>query len=179
MTSILTRDLLMNILLGLAALVIVMMSSINPAQDDATKQIQAGNIAAYIAWPDGDIDVDLWVSGPGDAAIGYSNKSGKVWSLLRDDIGTNNDGAPFNYETAFTRGMPDGEYRVNVRCFRCGMALPVNVSVEVRTASGELIWKGVVVLAYEKQEKTAIAWTMQNGAVVRDSLNSVTKELVK
>ncbi len=179
MISTLYRDLLQNIIMGLCVIVAVLCSVVNPAQDDATKQIQAGNIAAYIAWPDGDIDVDLWVSGPGDAAIGYSNKSGKVWSLLRDDIGTNNDGVPFNYETAFTRGMPDGDYRVNVRCFRCGKALPVNVAVEVRTASGELIWKGVVVLAYEKQEKTAIAWTIQNGVVVRDSLNSVTKELVK
>jgi len=31
--------------------------------------------------------VDLWVQAPGDVPVGYSNKSGGVLNLLRDDLG--------------------------------------------------------------------------------------------
>ncbi len=179
MTSILTRDLLMNILLGLAALVIVMMSSINPAQDDATKQIQAGNIAAYIAWPDGDIDVDLWVSGPEMPRLAIATNlakcglfcamiSARTTMALRSTMKR-----PLREECRMETIASMFDASVAVRLCRSMLRL------KYERASGELIWKGVVVLAYEKQEKTAIAWTMQNGVVVRDSLNSVTKELVK
>ena len=34
---------------------------------------------------------DLWVQAPGDLPIGYSNKSGGVFNLLRDDLGKAKD----------------------------------------------------------------------------------------
>ena len=73
MTAILTRDLLMNFLMGLTALVILVLSAIAPAA--TTDPIDPpGNLVASIAWPAGSIDVDLWVKSPGDEAVGYSRK---------------------------------------------------------------------------------------------------------
>ena len=37
--------------------------------------------------PELDSDVDLWVQAPGDVPVGYSNKGGAVFNLLRDDLG--------------------------------------------------------------------------------------------
>ena len=34
---------------------------------------------------------DLWVQAPGDVPVGYSNKSGGVFNLLRDDLGKAKD----------------------------------------------------------------------------------------
>ncbi len=175
MNAILTRDLLMNMLLGLVAIVIITVSSINPQADDTIKQTPPGNIVVTAAWPEGNIDVDLWLSSPDGEAVGYSNKSGKTWSLLRDDLGNQNDDTPLNFENAYSRGAPDGEYAVNVRCFACTADVPV--SVEVRMGTGALIWKGVVVLNGNKDEKTAARWRMSSGAEMPGSFNQVFKEV--
>lgn len=171
MNSILFRDLLMNMLLGLVAVVVITLASINPAAE-ADPLDPPGNLVASIAWLAGGIDVDLWV-GHGDDAVGYSNKSGKVWSLLRDDLGTANDPTPLNMEAAFTRGLPDGEYIVNVKCFGCAGKVPVPVSVEVRLAEGGMIYRGVVDLVKDKQERTAIRFRVRDGEVVAGSESSV------
>jgi len=176
MNAILFRDLLLNMLLGLVALVVLVLSSINPTVD-ADPIRQPGNMVASIAWPAGAIDVDMWVQYANENAVGYANKSGKVWSLLRDDLGTANDATPLNFEAAFTRGLPDGEYAVNVRCYGCAGHVPVSVSSEVRLADGALIWKGVVDLVADKQERTAIRFKMADGAVVPGSESSVFKQM--
>ena len=160
---------------GLLFLILSLIAQVHPpAKPDIA---QPGNMIASIAWPQGAIDVDMWLSSPQDQAVGYSNKSGKVWSLLRDDLGTANDPTPLNYESAFTRGIPDGEYAVNVRCFGCAGHVPVPVSVEIRLATGELIWKGIVELVADKQERTALRWFMRDGHVVTGSASHVFKEM--
>ena len=51
-----------------------------------------GNVIVELRWaPEIDADVDLWVQGPGDVPVGYSNKSGRVFNLLRDDVGKAKD----------------------------------------------------------------------------------------
>jgi hypothetical protein len=175
MNAILFRDLLMNMLLGLVALVVLVLANINPtASEDPISQ--PGNLIASAAWPAGSTDVDIWVIGPDNEAVGYSHKSGKLWSLLRDDLGTSNDDTPLNYESAFTRGLPDGEYAVNVRCYACQRGA-VPVSVEIRLAEGGLIWRGVVDLLKDKQERTAQRFRIADGRVVPGSANSVFKDM--
>jgi hypothetical protein len=175
MTSILTRDLLMNFLMGLTALVIITLVAINPAAKEDPAQLP-GNLVATIVWPAGSTDVDLWVQAGNDRAVGYSFKSGRTWSLLRDDLGTANDDTPINMESAFTRGLPDGEYSINVRCYGCAK-VPVPVSVEVRLAEGGVVWKGTVDLLKDKQERTAIRFRMAGGLVVPGSDSQVFKQL--
>lgn len=168
-------DALFNFLGVLIFFIVSLLAQINPPTDP---QIDPpGNLVASIAWPAGSIDVDLWVKSPGDEAVGYSRKSGKVWSLLRDDLGTSNDLSGMNFESAFTRGLPDGEYIVNVRCYGCAGKTPVPVSVEVRLATGELVWSGTVVLVSDKQEKTALRFVMRGGKVVPGSASHVFREI--
>jgi hypothetical protein len=175
MTAILTRDLLMNFLMGLAALVILTLVAINPASTEQ-QLTPPGNLVASISWPTGDDDVDLWVSYGDDFAVGYSNKSAKVWSLLRDDRGKTDDETSLNFESAFTRGLPDGEYAINVKCYRCS-TIPMPVSVDVRLAEGPPVWSGVVELAKDGQERTAIRFRVANGRVVSDGANQVFKQM--
>ncbi|THK38095.1 hypothetical protein EHS39_11425 [Ensifer sp. MPMI2T] len=168
-------DALFNFLGVLMFFVITLLAQINPPTDP---QIDPpGNLVASIVWPAGAIDVDLWVAGPNDKAVGYSNKAGKVWALLRDDLGTANDSMPINNESAFTRGLPDGEYVVNVRCFGCAGRVPVPVSVEIRLAEGGTVWTGVVDLVADKQERTALRWRMAGGAVVVGSESQVFRNI--
>lgn len=174
----LIQDVLLAMLLGVVAVVMFILPSVNPAAE-AEPQKQPGNLVASIAWPAGSIDVDLHVLAPGDQPVSYKQKSGLVWSLLRDDLGTANDSTPINMESAFTRGLPDGEYAVNVRCYGCAGHVPVPVSVEIRLAEGGLIWRGVVELVRDKQERTALRWRMADGKVVVGSENSVFKSMQK
>lgn len=172
----LIQDVLLAMLLGVVAVVMFILPSVNPAAE--TDPIDPpGNLVASAAWPAGAIDVDMWVKSPGDEAVGYSRKSGKVWSLLRDDLGTANDLSGLNYESAFTRGLPDGEYIINLRCYGCAGKVPVPVATEVRLATGELIWSGVVTLVSDKQEKTALRFVMRAGKVVPGSASHVFREI--
>lgn len=173
MIAILTRDLLMNFLMGLTALVVLVLTAINPAVE-AEQVDQPGALVAIANWPAGSHDVDLWVSSPGDQGVGYKRKSGRVWSLLRDDLGTANDQTPINAEFATTRGLPDGEYAVNVHCYSCSSATPV--FVEVRLADGGLVFRGSVDLV-PKQERTAVRFRVAGGAVVLGSASSVFKKI--
>lgn len=171
-------DVLLITVAALGCYIFMVMSSINPpaAQDNAPPP---GTIAVSIGWPPNSDDVDLHVMAPGDKDVYFKRKNGKVFDLLRDDLGLINDPTPVNYETAFSRGMPDGEYVVNVRCFSCA-ELPVTVAVEVRiTANGQsqLLFSGPVELRRDKETKTALRFTVSGGAVVPDSLNQIFKEV--
>jgi hypothetical protein len=168
-------DTLLAMLLGVAAVIMFILPSVNPASTEQ-QLTPPGNLIASITWPAGDDDVDVWVSYGDDFAVGYSNKSATVWSLLRDDLGNKNDTTPLNFESAFTRGMPDGEYAVNVRCYAC-TKVPMPVSVDVRLADGGTVWSGIVDILKSGQERTAIRFRVAGGQVVADSASSVFKQM--
>jgi hypothetical protein len=68
---------------------------------------------------------------PGHVPVGYSNKGGLIMNLLRDDLGTN-DPNSLHYENQYSRGVPPGEYTVNLRLFRnleSRYSVPVEVTV--------------------------------------------------
>ena len=158
---------------ALAFFILTLIAQINPpAKPDIE---QPGNMVVTMAWPEGNTDVDLWLSSPEDEAVGYSKTTGRTGSLLRDDRGNEGDDTPLNFENAYSRGIPNGEYAVNVRCFSC--LGPVPVSVDIRLATGAVIWTGVVMLEGNKDEKTAARWRMQDGQVVTGSMSNVFKEM--
>ena len=106
------RDLLMIMLLGFVFMIIAMVPHLNPpaTEDDAEPP---GNVIAHITWPEGNTDVDMWVTGPGELVpVGYSNKGGLLWNLLRDDLGHNGtDATDLNFENAFSRWItPDEQF---------------------------------------------------------------------
>ncbi len=77
-----------------------------------------GNVIVELRWaPEFDADVDLWVQGPGDVPVGYSNKGGAIFNLVRDDLGHSGDPNSLNYEVAYGRGRwgADGQVHEIVR----------------------------------------------------------------
>lgn len=176
------RDFLFLYALGVTFLVLIMLPLVNPPTVTNSDTKPPGNVIVSIAWPAGDVDVDLWVDGPGETKpVGFSNRGGKLWNLLRDDLGNINDRTPMNYESAFSRGMPAGEYVVNIDCYRC-TAPPVPVSVEVRLgAFGEkagLLFQETVALNRPNQERTAIRFRLNaDGKIVPGSVSNVYKPL--
>jgi hypothetical protein len=130
-----------------------------------------GNLMIWIRWPDYvDVDVDLWARAPGDQPIGYSNRAGRTFNLLRDDRGMVGDSTPLNYEVMFGRDMPDGRYTVNVHLYRNGSALtsvPVDVDISINHgSSADLITKRTVVLTKVGEEITVANFTLLKGKLV-------------
>jgi hypothetical protein len=126
-----------NTLLMLGSFILMafmMMALINPpkASDATDVQPVLGTMMVEVIWADKiDVDVDLWVEAPGDAIVGYSAKSGKVFNLLRDDLGTPGDLLSLNYEVAYTRGAPPGEYCINLHLYRNSGSAPLPIEVKV------------------------------------------------
>jgi hypothetical protein len=136
-------------------------------------------------WPDKlDADVDLWVRAPGDVPVGYSNKSGKVFNLLRDDLGKAQDMTDYNYEVAYSRGDPAGEYIVNAHMYRgvnVAYPVPVKITVNVKRDSSKTatpVATTTVELRKANQELTALRFRLDsNGELVPGSVNSLFKGL--
>lgn len=143
-----------------------------------------GDIVAHIVWPNGDIDVDMWMTGPGEpVSVGYSNKGGLLWNLLRDDLGLKPDATPVNYEDAFTRGIVPGEYIINVQCYRCDKALfpmVVDAAVSIRNRDPDGV-QGLdnfvvtkVIIKADGQEKTVVRFKVgEDLKVDMSSINNV------
>jgi hypothetical protein len=178
------RDLLFLMLLGFLAMVVWMLPHLNPPAKDAAAE-PPGNLIVAITWPEGNTDVDLWVMGPQEIRpVGYSNKGGILFNLLRDDLGTMPDATPLNYENAYTRGIVEGEYVVNVHCYRCPV-VPVPVDVEISVNSGEpgkeslrAIAAASVTLDRNGVERTALRFKLtSDGLLVAGSMNNVFRPL--
>jgi len=178
------RDVIMLALLGFVVVAVLMLPHLNPPEAQASAR-PPGNVVVEVRWPDGmNADVDLWVAAPGDKPVGYSNKGGRVFNLLRDDLGRVNDSTPLNYEVAYSRGMPEGEYAVNLHLYRndSGIA-PIECTVEVslqktldrppvRVATRQ------VQLRHLGQETTVLRFSLdKNGDVVHDSLHDLPRPL--
>ena len=127
------RDVIMLALLGFVTIVILLLPHLNPPGQTEAGVLPPGNLVVSVRWPDRiDADVDLWVHAPGDRPVGYSNLGGRVFNLLRDDLGKNRDLDGANFEVAYSRGLPPGEYTINLHLYqdRSG-SLPLSVIVEV------------------------------------------------
>ncbi|MFK7997168.1 MAG: hypothetical protein AB8B87_23750 [Granulosicoccus sp.] len=127
------RDVIMLALAGFVTLVMLLLPHINPEAKAEDTDQAPGNMIVELRWPDElNVDVDLWVEAPGDKAVGYTRKGGTVFDLLRDDLGVSSDLTGLNYEFAYSRGAPSGDYTINVHLFRNKEKIyPVPVTVTV------------------------------------------------
>jgi len=180
------RDVIMLALLGFVTSVVLLLPHVNPPQTEAKEAGQTpGDMIIEIRWPDElDTDVDLWVEAPGDRPVGYSNRGGLIFNLLRDDLGHSSDLTNLNYEFAYSRGAPAGEYTVNLHLYRNMSKLehiPVNVVVSLRneqTRSNHVVASENVLLTRVNQEKTVIRFSLaDNGYLVPGSSNYIFKPL--
>ena len=148
------------------------------------------SIRIEITWERGkNTDIDLWVQGPGDKPVGYSNTHGKVFDLVKDDIGSDNP-TENHYEIVFARNAPAGDYTVNVVWYADRVPggykeAPVDVNVTYirgNTAHGAKtqLLKKTVYLQHVGQEITAIRFSLdENGNVITHKTTTIYKPLFK
>jgi len=148
---------------GFVLVTVLMMTVMNPPAKsiEAEGAPASGNVIIEAQWPDKlDVHVDLWVEGPGDRPVGYSDKSGRLFN--RDDLGRTQDMTDYNYEVSYRRGTPAGEYVVNLHMYRgVGITYPVPVKVvasakaDPNNPARQLVTSAVE-LHHENQELTAL-----------------------
>lgn len=180
------RDVILLALCGFVAIVVLLLPHLNPKVQAEERSIEPpGNLMVEIRWPDAlDVDVDLWVQAPGDSPVGYSNKGAFYFNLLRDDLGHRADPTDVNYEVAFTRGVPEGEYVANLHLYRNNdnvYPVPVTVVASLRRDDRFIVERLVethVNLTREGQEITAFRFHLDGaGKLVAGSVNSIQKNL--
>lgn len=157
-----------------------------PQKNDPTKDTDrsAGDISVFVFWPDGDTDVDTWLRSPDGDVVSYNHKSGTVWSLLRDDLGNPNDQTPHNFENAYARGMPPGEYAVTAHVYRNLGKFPIPVDAELRirphSSTSPVVFNAHVVLDHTGDEATLFRFTINaNGELVPGSVNNLSVNLAR
>jgi hypothetical protein len=179
------RDVIFLALAGFVAMVLLLLPHLNPPATAEEGTPAPGNVIVEISWPQKvDADIDLWVEAPGDTPVGYSNKGGLIFNLLRDDLGGQADVTEINYEVSYSRGVPSGEYTVNVHLYRnmSGvLPLPVNISVSIKptpSAAAKRILTTKLNLEHQGQEITAFRFSLnEEGKLVAGSVHDLPKPL--
>ena len=180
------RDVIMLALAGFVAIVILLLPHLNPPGQSARETTQPpGNVIVEVRWPDElDTDVDLWVEAPGDIPVGYSNKGGAIFNLLRDDLGKRADATGLNYEVSYSRGIPAGEYTVNVHLYRNAAGVypvPVTVVTSVKKSpkdSARQLLASKIELVREGEELTVYRFKLsEDGDLVPGSVHSLQRNL--
>lgn len=180
------RDVVMLALVGFVALVVMLLPHLNPPGAKTADDVAPpGNVIVEVRWPDEiDADVDLWVQAPGDVPVGYSNKGGAVFNLLRDDLGKPGDVTGLNYETSYSRGIVPGEYTVNLHLYRTlskAPSVPATVVTSVKDSGGQKtrqLLASKVRLEHEGEELTVFRFTLSDdGRLVPGSVHNLFKPL--
>jgi hypothetical protein len=180
------RDVIMLALAGFVATVILLLPHINPPGEEVDETTQPpGNVIVELRWPDEiDADVDLWVEAPGDIPVGYSNKGGAMFNLLRDDLGKRADATGLNYEVSYSRGIAAGEYTINVHLYRNAanvFPIPVTVVTSVKKSpkeSARQLLASKVELVREGEELTVYRFRLsEDGSLVPGSVHSLQRNL--
>jgi hypothetical protein len=180
------RDLITLALCGFVVCVVLIMPHINPPVTKTAQDTDPpGNVIVEVRWPDElDSDVDLWVEAPGDVPVGYSNKGGLIFNLLRDDLGKRADATGMNYEVSYSRGITPGEYTVNLHLYRntAGVfPIPVTVVTSVKKSAKESarqLLASHIELVREGEELTVYRFKLsEQGDLVSGSVHSLQRQL--
>jgi len=180
-TNTVFRDVIFLALAGFVAMVLLLLPHLNPPATAHEGMPAPGNVIVEISWSDQiDADVDLWVQAPGDVPVGYSNKGGLLFNLLRDDLGGQSDVTNVNYEVSYSRGIVPGEYIVNVHLYRDMSGLlpiPVVVSVSVKSSpqvAAKRLLNTKLLMKYQGQEITAFRFELdKKGNIVPGSVHDL------
>jgi len=179
------RDVIMLALLGFVAIVLLLLPHLNPPAKADESVLAPGNVIVEAHWPQQlDADVDLWVEAPGDRPVGYSNKGGNIFNLLRDDLGHRSDVSSINYEVSYSRGVPAGSYTVNVHLYQnLGMKYPVPVKVVISVKrspqeAARQILSSDVTLRWDGEEITVFRFDLDKaGKLVPGSVHTLPRPL--
>ena len=179
------RDVILLALIGFVAMVIMLLPHITPKKQEAEDHEAPGNVIIEIHWPNNmPYDVDLWVQAPREVPVGFWNMGGTTFNLLRDDLGGEGDATDKNYEITYSRGIPAGEYIVNVHMYGPlpqGVTIPVNVVVSVKPMYADLyqILETIIKLTRRNQEETAYRFRLTaEGELVPGSVSTLNRPLI-
>lgn len=180
-TNTVFRDVIFLALAGFVAMVLLLLPHLNPPATAHEGMPAPGNVIVEISWSEKiDADVDLWVQAPGDVPVGYSNKGGLLFNLLRDDLGGQSDVTNVNYEVSYSRGIAPGEYIVNVHLYRDmsgQLPIPVVVSVSVKSSpqvAAKRILNTKLLMKHQGQEITAFRFELdKKGNIVPGSVHDL------
>ena len=83
-----------------------------------------------------------------------------------------------NYENAYTRGLPGGEYIVNVHLYRYNGELPLKVAYKItlgtRSGARKVILDGIAELEYVRHELTIVRFTIsEDGKFIESSVHAI------
>lgn len=179
------RDVIFLALAGFVAMVLLLLPHLNPPATANEGAPAPGNVIVELNWPkELDTDIDLWVEAPGDVPVGYSNKGGLIFNLLRDDLGGQSDVTDINYEVSYSRGVPVGEYTVNVHLYRDmsgRLPIPITLAVSVKPKpqiAAKRILTTKIELQHQGQEITAFRFRLdEDGNLVPGSVHDLPKPL--
>jgi hypothetical protein len=178
------RDMLFLLVFAYLVIGAVALAHVRKKQEEVAGASPPGSVIVDIHWDDRiDADVDLWVQAPGDVPVGYSNKAGIIFNLLRDDLGHSGDPVSMNYEIAYGRGLWPGEYTVNAHLYRSAdgrFPVPLIARVQVRGPDGGVknLLQSAVELDHVGQETTIFRFQLDDrGRLVPGSLNRIHKDL--
>jgi len=179
------RDVILLTLIGFVAMVVMLLPHLRKPEVEAQDHKAPGNVIVELHWPsEQQVDVDLWVMGPDSTPVGFWNLGNQVFNLLRDDLGIEGDATNENYEVAYSRGIPAGEYIVNVHMYGPvppGMTVPVNIVVSVRTEleATRQILATQIKLTRRHQEETAYRFRLTSkGELIEDSVTTLRRRLI-
>lgn len=179
------RDVILLTLIGFVAMVVMLLPHITPKKTEAEDHKAPGNVVVEMHWPtEMPYDVDLWVQAPNEVPVGFWNQSGQTFNLLRDDLGAEGDATEENYEISYSRGIPTGEYIVNVHMYGQlpkGKTIPVSIVVSVKTKYEEThqILSTNIELIRRNQEETAFRFRLDGeGGLVSGSVSTLRRRLI-
>ena len=179
------RDVILLALVGFVAMVILLLPHITVAKKESEQTKVPGNVIVEMHCPSNQaVDVDLCVKDPGEFPVGFWNQGGEIFNLLRDDLGIVGDATDENYEIVYSRGIPQGEYIVNVHMYGPlppGVTVPVNVVVSVRKKYDDTnqILKTNIKLTRRNQEETAFRFKLTgDGDLVPGSVSTLRRSLI-
>lgn len=156
-----------------------------PKEEDHNGQRARGNIRVEIMWPnDMDVDIDLWMMAPDQPSVGFPNKGGVFYNLVRDDLGSYADVTGINYEVGFSRGLPKGEHIINIHWYSNSAAVnqvPVRMIVTIQKddsgnskTTPQKLLDTTVILTSVNEEATGVRFSLNDtGDLVDGSVHTL------
>lgn len=186
------NDLLLAVFAGCMFLLAAFLIKVNESKpvEDKVTNAETGSIAVYCFWQDNiDADIDIHVLSPEGEHNYYRRMQGRIWSILRDDLGKTGDPGERNFENAATRGLVPGVYYINLHAYRAANNLyPIKVDCEVRvnprSRSGQqtkpfVILKSVEMLGLGNEQAVVSFSIGSDGTVQADSISHDFESIVR
>jgi hypothetical protein len=183
-------DMLFNVVIGLAFMVFIAFSLINPTAKTGAVELKA-EFLITMNWPDNDTDdMDVYVRDPAGNIVWYHAREAGLMHLDHDDRGSTRERIsvngqtiqnPLNQEIVTIRGIVPGEYVVNAHLFLATSTnkFPVSVKVEKLNPTASVVYYGTQEFDHKGQEETFVRFTLDPDGKVNDVNTGPSLSLVR